>query len=348
MPSIEPEAYFDAGILRREIDRLFKRRVYVGHVSEFADTGNYKSVQIGDEPITVRRTTSGIRAFGNVCLHRNTLIDPPGTGNKAFRCPYHAWHYDDDGRLTHAPGVDMACLERHALKEHTVIVEHGLVFLRLNTALPDHADVPLVMDKLRLAFDEPFHTEVLEHACNWKLLVENVVEGYHINTVHASSFVPNGISTRSQAEWSGPEAMQDWVIVSGEYPSREMQRLAKLIPGTRLHYGHAYIFPNLFVSNGNDHIAYAGYYLPEDAQRTRLVWSLFELPLLRAQNAEIRQYMRQGAIAFTRKVLGEDKTVIETCQIGLRAPSAGCQIVDPIEPRITRFHRSYMEAMQHG
>lgn len=347
MPSIDPGAYFEPEIFRCEIERLFKSRAYVGHTSEFTEVGSYKSLQIGDEPVTIRLTESGIRAFSNVCLHRNALIDPPGVGTKIFRCPYHAWRYGDDGRLTHAPSVDMSCLKRHALKEHTVIVDHGLVFVRLNTVPPDCTDVPLVMDRLRLDFGQPFHTETLEHACNWKLLVENVLEGYHINTVHAPSFVPNGISTHSPAEWSGPDSTQDWVIVSGENPSRAMLRLARLIPGTRLHYGHAYVFPNLFVSNGNDHIAYAGHYLPDDPERTRLVWSLFELPLLRAQNKEVREYMRQGAIAFTRKVLDEDRTVIETCQIGLRAPTAGYQMSEATEPRVSHFHRTYAETMCH-
>ncbi len=49
-------------------------------------------------------------AFYNVCAHRGTklLDDEPGCGHvsKVFKCPYHAWSYDLDGRLVGTPNVD--------------------------------------------------------------------------------------------------------------------------------------------------------------------------------------------------------------------------------------------------
>src|ERR1700751_2509394 len=77
----------------------------VGYVSELADPGAYCTKTVMGRSILLTRTSSGlVKAFYNVCLHRQSQV-VTGCGHaKRFSCPYHAWTYDNTGRLVSVPG----------------------------------------------------------------------------------------------------------------------------------------------------------------------------------------------------------------------------------------------------
>ena len=344
--SIDPKAYYDDAIFREEVAHLFNRRLFVGTVADFPEIDSYKTIQLGREPLTVRRTADGIKAFSNVCLHRCTLIDPPGTGTKPFRCPYHAWAYDSGGALSHAPKVDKACLERTQLRTWRVNVEDGLVFIGQDDL--DTAKVSAVLSELSIKYSQPYFNSYTDHECNWKLLVENVLEPYHISTVHPKTFVPTGITSNSEYHWSSDD-YTCWNTVQPYASINSNSRLSSIIKGTRFQYGHAYIFPNVFVSNGNDHIGYIGHFIPTGPNRTRLEWCLFEQELLLRQNEAIRQALRNAAVEFTQNTLTEDKAIVESCQIGLQSATAAYQLQDKsnLEARVVNFQANYERYMRH-
>jgi phenylpropionate dioxygenase-like ring-hydroxylating dioxygenase large terminal subunit len=345
--SIDSRNYYAQDVFSDELTQLFEKRLFVGTEAEFPEIDAFKTVQLGREPITIRRTADGIRAFSNVCLHRNALIDPPGGGVRAFRCPYHSWTYGADGQLTHTPKVEFACLERTQLRRWQVNVQNGLVFIgREGLETTEVADV---FRDLNIEFSPPFYYSHLEHNCNWKLLVENVLEGYHISSVHPKTFVPTGITSGSEYEWHA----RDYTSCSTVYANNTSpgtRRLQTLIKGTRLQYGHTYVFPNVFVSNGNDHIGYIGHYIPTSPKHTRLEWCLFEQPLLRAQSEGVRQALRDAAIDFTTQTLDEDKSIIESCQMGLKSAETGyvLQSRNDLEARVVDFQSMYMRHMRRA
>ncbi|EUA75189.1 rieske domain protein [Mycobacterium xenopi 4042] len=56
--------------------------------------------------ILLTRTSGGtVKAFNNVCLHRQSqVVSGCGTA-KRFSCPYHAWTYDNTGGWSAFPAV---------------------------------------------------------------------------------------------------------------------------------------------------------------------------------------------------------------------------------------------------
>lgn len=344
--SIDPRAYYATDIFSEEIDRLFRQRAYVGTESEFPAIDAYKVVQLGNEPITIRRTTDGIRAFSNVCLHRNALIDPPGCGVRPFRCPYHAWAYGSDGSLTHAPKANLGSLERTRLRHWDVSIQNGLVFVGNKGLQTD--DVAAAFSELNMGYATPFYGTHLDHDCNWKLVVENVLESYHLSTVHPQTFVPAGMTSNSKYQWTSG----DHVSCATLYPahaSSSSARLQKLIPGTRMQYGHAYVFPNVFVANSNDHIGYVAHFIPTGPEQTRLEWCLFEQPLLLAQSESVRRAICDAAIKFTTQTLAEDKVILESCQVGIKSAEAGYSLLgdDSLEARLMDFQSTYARRMSN-
>ncbi|MCI4352276.1 MAG: aromatic ring-hydroxylating dioxygenase subunit alpha [Thermoplasmata archaeon] len=187
--------YWDDSVLRTELDRFYYRNwLLVGREEQLPKTGDYLARTIGTESIALVRDKEGqVRGFQNVCRHRGTqlLEEPCGSGLKSIVCPYHAWTYALDGRLTgagHMGNVQGFSKEDNSL--FPIRVESAAGFLWANL---DPKAGPLTsqlgpflsriaqfsMAQLRAG---PTHTYTIE--ANWKLLVENYSECYHCAPIH--------------------------------------------------------------------------------------------------------------------------------------------------------------------
>lgn len=188
--------YTDAGFLDLEVKRLFAREWHcVGRVEEIARPGQFMTYRLADEPLVITHGEDGrVRALSNVCRHRGTLIAKgPGQGPRLV-CPYHAWSYHLDGRLAAAPRLparpdfDAAACRLPAFPCETWM---GFVFVNLDRdaepLAPRLADLearirPYHLEQARLGYlgEEVWHT-------NWKSLIENYMEAYHLTPLHRTT-----------------------------------------------------------------------------------------------------------------------------------------------------------------
>lgn len=156
--------------------------------------------------VLTRDVSGNARAFVNACRHRGTrLVDAPCTA-KAIVCPYHGWTYDKSGALIHVPHADRFAgldLARRGLVELPVAERHGLVWLGGDVV---RRLAPLDADLAALGLD---HHVVWRRArttrrCNWKLVIEAFLDGYHIRVLHRNSIYPFFLDAASIAEPVGP------------------------------------------------------------------------------------------------------------------------------------------------
>jgi len=162
----------------------------VGRADELKATGDFLTLTLLDEPIIVVRSEDGIKALSNVCRHRGMpLVE--GSGNAArFICPYHAWTYGLSGGLLRAPRMQNAGFDAKDCKlpEFPCVERFGFIYVSLADAPPD-LDIELAgLDELIGPY-EPENFGIVHSAsevwnCNWKALVENFMEGYHLSVVH--------------------------------------------------------------------------------------------------------------------------------------------------------------------
>jgi phenylpropionate dioxygenase-like ring-hydroxylating dioxygenase large terminal subunit len=92
----------DEDIYEAELWRIFAQEwIFIGHVSEIPEPGDYARRYIGTDPyIFVRDKDGEIQVLFDSCRHRGTKICRAETGNTShFRCPYHGWTYKNDGTL---------------------------------------------------------------------------------------------------------------------------------------------------------------------------------------------------------------------------------------------------------
>jgi p-cumate 2,3-dioxygenase alpha subunit len=192
-------------IFQAELDKVFAHSwLYVGHESEIPEPGDYVRRPVGGRPVFMVRgvKTGQVNVFHNTCTHRGAVVCRRDRGNaKVFQCFYHAWSFDSEGSLVGVPGreayggdLDMASLG--LAKVARAESYRGFVFASFDPAVPELTDyLAGAREYLDLVIDEADgHLQIISGTqeygmqANWKLLVENSIDGYHAASTHDTYF----------------------------------------------------------------------------------------------------------------------------------------------------------------
>ena len=165
----------------------------VAHQGQLAEAGDHVVGEIGHVPVLlVRGADRVLRAFPNVCRHRaGPLALCDGKGARALHCKYHGWTYTLEGQLRSAPEMQDACdfrVEDIRLPPLRVHEWQGLVFVALDEAAPAfeavYGGIRERVAPIDLAAMRYLRRDSYDIACNWKVYVDNFLEGYHLPHVH--------------------------------------------------------------------------------------------------------------------------------------------------------------------
>ena len=195
--------YTDPSVLALEKERIFRRTWQLvgtlahpcgevnGTKRTIAEPESYFTVDLAGEPIVVVRDTAGtLRAFSNVCRHRAGPIAQAAGCRKVFNCAYHGWTYTLDGRLIGTPEVDgMEFFDRSTMGMVPLQCETWEQFIFVNFADNGPSLNEYLGNISELARDSFQNLQLVERRdyllnCNWKVYVDNYLEGYHIPVVH--------------------------------------------------------------------------------------------------------------------------------------------------------------------
>jgi len=195
-PTLPSRYYHEPRIYQQEQRSIFhKSWCYVGHVSQFSTAGDYRVERVADQCIfLLSDRDSEIRAFFNVCQHRgHELLSGDGRCKNRIVCPYHAWSYGFDGKLIQAPHTDrLQDFEpaEFSLKPVRLASCAGLLFANLDGNADDFAtEYPGLAQTLSDSLPEVESFGIAcqfdyDIAANWKIVVDNFSEGYHIPVAH--------------------------------------------------------------------------------------------------------------------------------------------------------------------
>ena len=194
------EAYTSRDWFNREQREIFSTTwAYAGFMEDVPEPGYCIPVKAGlNNFIVVMGRDRRLRAFHNICRHRGTqLIRTVGKAQKALTCPYHDWTYDLEGNLVSVPdedrefgNLDKSCL---GLKPALVDVWKGLLFVHpdpnagsivewfgaVDGRIGPHEPESLV--------EYPDARTSYEVAANWKIVVENYIDVYHLSHLHSNT-----------------------------------------------------------------------------------------------------------------------------------------------------------------
>ena len=248
--------------------------ICVGRTEEVANPGDYIVRDVAGESIFIARNTDGeLHSFYNVCSHRGTkFLDDDAAGNvrKAFRCPYHAWTYDLNGRLIGTPNVkEDEYFDRSLYPLHPVNVGDyaGFLFLNLSpeprplmAALTDGAESITAFERFHMGDLRVGVRIVYEVAANWKIVVENYNECLHCPQIHPElvQVVP---LFRFGEVWDEEIRDDGNRMVEGATSftttgKSELPPLPGLLPEDSNMYFGSYEFPNLMLNLHPDCVMY--------------------------------------------------------------------------------------------
>ena len=187
--SLQAEFFLDKRQYDKERQFFEKTWIFVAHDSELL---NYNVIarKVAGYPIIITKDhTETIRSFTNICRHRGSKLLDDGTGKKCrtISCPYHGWGYGLDGSLKQTPNFGYALnMGDYRLSEWHVQVINGLIFVSLDPKYTFEQQFGSCIDELHKkipSYVVRSRKEFVVH-CNWKLYVENYLEGYHIPFAH--------------------------------------------------------------------------------------------------------------------------------------------------------------------
>lgn len=186
--------YADPAILAQEQKQVFaKSWQLAGHTGDLRAVGDHIVCEIAAKPILiVRGADHQLRAFYNVCKHRaGPIATCKGRAAKSLQCAYHGWTYALDGQLRSATEMQAAQeFNTSEIRLSAVRVKewNGLVFVALSDEVPPFEEVYAGITERILPHDlSTMHfakRDTYELACNWKVYVDNFLEGYHLPYVH--------------------------------------------------------------------------------------------------------------------------------------------------------------------
>lgn len=204
---VSPEFY------EREKEQIFRRCwLLAGRADDLREPGDYfvfNVTPVGASVIVVRGKDGALRAFYNACTHRGArLLDDARGCTRAITCGFHGWVFDPAGKLVDVPGEHLfAALDRsqEGLRPVALDTWGGFVFINLDpTPQWTLREYMLPLDD---AFDaylggQPWQWSFgwkASFKCNWKLLVDAQIEGYHADQTHRKTIAGAISSTGAPA-----------------------------------------------------------------------------------------------------------------------------------------------------
>jgi choline monooxygenase len=303
--------YLDPRVYDLERERVFFRSWQaVGHVHEVERPGAYFTLDLAGEPLVVVRGQDGaLRAFVNVCRHRGSVVARGAGVARSLNCPYHGWVYGLDGRLTGGPpefeGVECFDRARSGLPRVRVETFGPFVFVNLDPAAPPLSEALGDIPAPPPAGARPIiERRVYEVECNWKLYVDNYLEGYHVPHVHPALHAVLDYS-RYVTEPRGPRVLQ-WAPTRAAAGGGAAEYAAYAPAGTEGRYWWAFpaFMLNVYANN------FSGNYIrPLGPERTLCVFDFF---FSRAEDVA-------PGIAASDEVQQEDMRICTSVQAGLRS-----------------------------
>jgi len=346
--SLPPSIYHDENVFALEKATIFQQEwICIGRHAEMPKPGDYITRDIIGAPVfVIRQHDHSIKAFANVCLHRAArLLDGSGHVSR-ISCPYHSWTYKPDGQLVGAPFMEQTAGFEPAsmrLKELRCASWEGFIYVTLSAdAAPITESLGCLTERVA-DFRMGDYVSVYEAeetwSTNWKCLVENFMDSYHIHRVHKDSFARYGSSEDITELFPGNDVCAYQVIQESEnrksvYAHPENTWLKG---DDRYKTYVANVFPSHVFQLQPDLLWYVSI-LPQGIDALHIRWAV-SIPAEILDNAPDRDQAIDEQMALIHQVNGEDRSIVENVFRASASPHATVGPLSYLERNVWDFAR---------
>ncbi len=314
----------DPGFLELEKKKIFWATWQpVSRLELLQRPGDFHTAEIAGEPLViVRGSDNQLNAFSNVCRHRAGPV-AVGRGNrKSLQCRYHGWTYGLDGRLLTQPdfeGVNDWNKEEICLPSFAVEAYGPFVYVNLsrrpNPLRLYMGHIPFEVQEMGVDLNSMRLIERRDYVvnCNWKVYVDNYLEGYHIPMAHPGLF--KEVDTEQYRidtfrYYSSAHApIRD--LKTGDLQGRDRRYVRNTAESRALYY---WVFPNWMINIYPDNLS-INIVLPINHEQTL---TIFEWYFNEPGTGEGWESV-QESITFSDQIQKEDIEICEAVQRGLKS-----------------------------
>jgi choline monooxygenase len=323
--TIPSRYYLDPGTLEREKELVFGSTwQLVARAEDLQRVGDFIPVSVLDEPIVITRGLQGeLRGFYNVCRHRAGQVALTRGNRKSLQCRYHGWTYGLDGTLRACPEMEETedfRKEDFGLMPVRVDAWGPFVFVCLSDSAPpllevlgnipaEVASAGYDVDHMRLVERREYLIE-----CNWKVYVDNYLEGYHLPIAHPQLYKELDYDSYRVEEFRYYSKQHAPIreLKPGEEIGVDRRFLRR--PGVEDSALYYWLFPNTMFNIYQDNMS-SNVILPVSTDRTLTVFEWFFAEPGTGPGWE----SMQESIAFSDEIQQEDIVICEQVQRGLRS-----------------------------
>jgi choline monooxygenase len=322
-------------LLRETTSVLARSWQYVGHAGQLRAHGDYFTAQIGHERLLFVNDSGTLRGYFNVCRHRaGPLAEGCGHATRIV-CRYHGWTYGLNGQLLRAPEMDGARNFDPAgirLEPVALHVFGPMIFAALDPQTPPfdayHANVasecaPFQLPRMRHVMSRDYAV-----AANWKVYVDNFLEGYHVPMVHPG--LNREIDYKAYVTELGAHHVLQHAPVRPDTASLYRQ------PDGEPNASYYWLFPNIML-NLYERQLQVNVVIPQgvDDCIVRFDWFALDAGPEHADDPQFRKLLE-----FTEVVQAEDASICHAVHTNLHSSSYRSGPYSPVrETGVHLFHR---------
>ena len=346
--SLPPAIYHDSEVLDLEIEHLFRREwICLGRTAEMPEPGDFITRDIIDAPVfVVGQRDESLKVFANVCVHRSSRLLSGAGHVSRISCPYHSWTYALDGQLIGAPfmnetpGFDVA---NHELTELACETWEGFVFVSLQPEpKPLHERLNILTQRIggfRMEQYVPVFAEEETWNTNWKCLVENFMDAYHLHRVHRDSFSKYGSSEDQTHLFAGEDAFTYHYVEEAEGSASVHKHPDNtwLQGPDRFRTWLINIFPSHVIQLQPDMLWYLSI-LPAGLDKVNIRWAV-SIPAEILDRATVRQAAIDEVMDLLHQVNSEDRPIVENVFRTTASPAAKQGPLSWLERNVWEFGR---------
>lgn len=342
---IPVSAYTDQHRFEQEREKLFLARpLVIAHESQIPNPGDALVYDwLGLPLLTVRDKSGDIGTFMNVCRHRGMrLVQEEGpTCLRSMVCPYHQWTYGLDGALRNIPrqeSFDTLDMEDMGLVPVPTEVNGGLVWIQASGEMDLDAHLAGLERDLAVFDVAGYHfyeQRVRTINCNWKLVQDAFLDGYHVVRLHKNtvgSFFPDALAESDQiGDHIRSAVARNEIEEAVKLPEEQLD--------LRQHCTFSYtVFPNAVLIMHPDYTSIISLF-PLSPDQTVFAHTMLT-PQLPADKGQRDHFRRSFELIDQGVFQAEDVFVSEGAQRGMRSGANSTLLFGGLEESAVGFHET--------
>lgn len=346
--------FYENSILEKEKEKIFmKSWIFACFKRDVLNDGDFYTLEYLNNSIVIRNFDGNLFAFNNVCSHRFSKLCLEKQGNGLFQCPYHGWTYNKRGEpyaipdkknFENLPEISKLKIKKFSVEVIGEFVMVNMADENLNIQRDIDNDLRTFLLTVSNAMGDKIDNNQINIKSNWKIIVENTLEDYHVKQVHPTSLNAVGV-LGSKSYFSGYHSSSELEFELTLERSNKLNTIYNERPWKLNKYVHYCLFPNLTIASAFGATISIQTIKPVNCEETEFTSHVFSTILPKKDHALVKAF-NENAKSFNRKVFQEDTVICESVQKGMRQATQTNGYLSSREERVWHFEQSYMNIME--